>query len=66
MRAKHVNTCSYDIEAAARVELRVLDCCHIDRGRLYECNGVRIIVLGALKVEILNVHVFAHEHGPVY
>ena len=36
LRAKHVNTCSYDLEAETRVEIRVLNSCHINSGLLYE------------------------------
>ena len=66
LRAKHVNTCSYDLEAATRVEIRVPNSCHINSGRLYEPNDVENIVLCALEVEIINVHVFTHPPGLVY
>jgi hypothetical protein len=66
LRAKHVNTCSYDFEAATRVEILVLQCSHIDRGHLYEPIGIRIIVLCALDVEIINVHVFTCQPSLVY
>jgi hypothetical protein len=49
-----------------RIALRVMGHCHVDRGCLYERNGVKKIVLGALQVEIIYVHVFAHKHSPVY
>lgn len=57
--AKYVNTCLHYFWVVTVAELRV-------REHLYECNGVKNIVLGALEVEILNVHAFAHEHGLVY
>jgi len=66
LRAKHVNTCSYDLEAATRVEIRVLNSCHINSGRLYEHNNVKNMVLCALEVKIINVHVFTHPPGLVY
>ena len=40
--------------------------CYMDRGRLYELNGIKIIVLCALEVETINVHVFTHPPGLVY
>ena len=46
--------------------LRVIGPHYIDRGRLYELIGVKIISLCALEVEILNVHVFAPQHGQIY
>ena len=39
---------------------------YIDRGRLYELNSVKNIMLCVLDVEILNVHVFAPQHGRIY
>ena len=38
----------------------------MDRDRLYECNGAKIIVLSALQVEIINIHVFTHHPGLVH
>ena len=66
MRAKHVNTCSYDLEAPTKVDLRVLKLCHMDRGHLYEPIGIKNITLCALEVEIINVHVFTHYPGLVH
>ena len=65
-RTRYVNTWSYNFGALARVGLRVIVPCYIDRGGLYECNGAKNIVIGALQVKIINVHVRAHEHSPVY
>ena len=65
-QTKHVNTCSYDFRAPATVELRVMGPHYIDRGRLYELNSVKNIILCGLYVEILNVHVFAPQHGWIY
>jgi len=48
------------------VGLRVILHCYTDRGCLCELNGVKINVLCALQVEILNVHVFTHPQGLVY
>ena len=62
-RAKHVNTCLYSLWEVTEVALRVIGPCYIDIGHLYELNGVKIIVLCALKVEIINVHVFTHQPG---
>ena len=59
-------TCSYDFKAPARVELRVMGPHYIDIGHLYELNGVKIIMLHGLYIEILNVHVFAPQHGRIY
>ena len=39
---------------------------YIDRGCLYEFNSVKNITLSGLYVEILNVHVFAPQHGRIY
>jgi hypothetical protein len=36
---------------------------YIDRGRLYKLNGVQIITLCALEVEIINIHVFTRQPG---
>ena len=44
----------------------MLQFCHIDRGNLYELSGIKIIALGALEVEIINVQVFTHQPGLVY
>ena len=44
----------------------VLQLCNIDRGRLYEHFGVKKMSICALEVEILNVHVFAPQHGRIY
>ena len=66
LRAKHVNTCSDDFGAPARVELRDVRLCHTNGGHLCEPGGVKIIVLGALEVKIINVHVFACQLGPIY
>ena len=40
--------------------------CYIDRGRLYALIGVKNMSLCALEVELLNVLVFAHQHGRIY
>ena len=48
------------------VELGGIGSCYMDIGRLYELNDVKNIVLCGLEVEIINVHVFAHNHSPVY
>jgi len=45
------------------VAISVVGHCYIDRGRLYELNGVKIITLCALEVEIINVHVFTRQPG---
>ena len=66
MKAKQVNTCSYDFETATRVDIIVLKCCHLDRGRLYERSGIKIIALCALEVKIINVQVFTYQPGLVY
>ena len=65
-RAKYVNTCSYDFGAPAMVQLRVIRPRYIDRGRLYELNGAKIIVLGGLEVEIINIYVFTSTGHLVY
>ena len=39
---------------------------YIDTGRLYELSGVKNITLHGLYVGILNVHVFAPQHGRIY
>ena len=39
---------------------------YMDRGHLYKRNGVKIIVLGALQVEIINIHVFTQHPGLVH
>jgi hypothetical protein len=65
-RAKHVNTCSDDFGAPARVDIRALLLFHIRRGRLCEHNGLKNMFVCALEVEILNVHVFAHKRSPVH
>jgi hypothetical protein len=57
---------SYNSWAVGRVYLRVIKFHYIDRARFYELNGAKIIILGGLDVEIINVHVFAHEPGLVY
>ena len=44
----------------------VLQYYHIDIGHLYELNGIKIIALCALEVEIINVQVFTHQPGLVY
>jgi hypothetical protein len=38
----------------------------MDRGHLYELNGVENIIICGVEVEILNVHVFAHKDDPVH
>ena len=48
------------------VGLRVILHYYMDRRCLCELNGVEKFVLGALQVEILNVHVFTHTQGLVY
>jgi hypothetical protein len=66
LRAKHVNTCSNDLEATTKINPRALQISHIDRGRLYELNDVKIIVLYALEVDIINKHPFTHYPGLVH
>jgi hypothetical protein len=39
---------------------------YLDRGRLYELNGAKNIVLGGLEVEIINIHVFTSTGHLVY
>ena len=46
--------------------LRVIIYCYMDGDHLYEHNGVKIIILGALQVEIINIHVFTHHPGLVH
>jgi hypothetical protein len=41
---KHVNTCLDDFRAPARIKLRVISHCYMDRGRLFEFNGVKNIL----------------------
>jgi hypothetical protein len=38
---------------------------YIDRGHLYECNGVKIIMLCALDIEIINIHVLTRHSGRI-
>jgi hypothetical protein len=66
LQAKHVNTCSYYICAVIMVDLIAIIHSYMDRGRLCEPNGIKIIVLRALQVEIINGHVFTHRPGLVY
>lgn len=40
--------------------------CYIDRVHLCEHNGVKIIVLCILEVEILNIQVHAHQLSRIY
>ena len=63
---KHVNTCLYHCWAVAADRLMVVIHYYVDRQRLYECNGVKIIVLCGLQVEIINIHVFTHHPGLVH
>lgn len=48
------------------VVFRVIIHCYMDRGRLYELNGTKNIVLGALEGEIINAHVFTPQPGLIY
>ena len=66
LRAKHVNTCLYLICTLIVVNLRDMIHCYIDRGRLCELNSVKIIILCALQVEIINGHVFTRQLALVY
>ena len=43
--------------------LSVVVHCYLDRGRLYELNGVKIITLCALEVEIISVHILTRQPG---
>lgn len=61
-----VERCSYDLEAATRIEIWVLQCCHTDRRRVYEPCGVKNIVLCVVEVTIIDVHVFTHQLGLFY
>jgi len=66
LRAKHINTSSYHFWAVTMNELSIIMHCYMDRGCMYERNGVKKIVLCGLQVEIINIHVFTHHPGLVY
>ena len=63
---KHVNTCLYHCWAVTADEFMVVIHCYIDRQRLCKRNGVKVIVLCGLQVEIINIHVFTHYPGLVH
>ena len=62
-------TCQYmfiSLRGSKRVEIILLEICHISRGHLYEPNYIKNIPLCAPEVEKISVHVFTHQPGLVY
>jgi len=54
------------VGALTRAELQALSSCHLDRYNLYEFNNVKIIAVGGLEAEIINVHDFTHHPSRVH